>query len=125
MDDSRFDCLVRSLSATRTRRGIITGLARPAAGTALAALVAVPMSEDVAADCRRIGDPCTSGRQCCGHAHKSRICSLNTHAGAGVSSEPTCCAAKGKRCNFTIECCGSDATVACVGAPGEGRCRSI
>jgi len=123
MENRRFDCLVRSLSTTPTRRGILSGLARAAAGATLAALVAVPMNEDVAAACRRIGDPCTSGRQCCGHAHKSRICSLNNHAGA--PSGPSCCAAKGKRCNFSIECCGSDTTVACVGAPGEGRCRSI
>ena len=123
MDDARFDSLARTLSTTPTRRGILTALVRGAVGTTLAAVVAVPRSEEAAADCRRIGDPCTRGRQCCGHAHKRTICSLNKHAGA--PSEPTCCVPKGKRCNLSIECCGSDTTVACVGPAGEGRCRSI
>jgi len=123
MDDARFDSLTRTMSTTPTRRGILTALAKAAAGATFAAVVAVPRSEEAAADCRRIGDPCTRGRQCCGHAHKSRICSLNKHAGA--PSEPSCCVPKGKRCNFGIECCGSDTAVACVGPAGEGRCRSI
>jgi hypothetical protein len=104
MDAQSFDRLARSLSATSTRRGILSALAKTTAGTTLAVLVALPGSEETAASCRRIGDECTRSRQCCGHKKGKRVCALNQHAGA--PTEPSCCIAKGVHCSSSIECCG-------------------
>jgi hypothetical protein len=102
MDSTQFDRLVRTLSTTPTRRLLLTGLARTTAGTTLAALVAVPRSEDAAAGCRQIGQECASTRQCCRHKHKRRICASNPQ----ISPEHTCCIPEGKRCEFGGQCCG-------------------
>jgi hypothetical protein len=120
MDPTRFDRLVRTFSTTPTRRGILTALARATAGATLAALVAVPRSEDAVAACRQLFEVCTSNRQCCRHKHKRRICALNEHSGA--PDEPSCCIPEGKRCEFGGQCCDN---LGCVGTAGEGRCGAI
>src|SRR3954470_8650274 len=59
MDAKRFDRLARILSTTPTRRLLLTALSRGAAGTAVAALIAVGKGERAAAGgCKRIGSRC-------------------------------------------------------------------
>ena len=116
MDAQRFDRLARSLSASSTRRGILTKLGKATSGITMAALVGVPGSQEAAASCRRLGDECTRSRQCCGHKQGKRVCALNQHAGA--PSEPSCCIAKGVQCSSSIECCG---LLECF----NDRCRAI
>ena len=120
MDATRFDRLARTLSTTPTRRLLLTALAKATAGTALAALVGVPGSEEAAAACLALGEVCPNTRACCHHRHKRRICAFNFHSGA--PSDPSCCIAEGKRCEFTDDCCG---TLDCVGPAGKERCGVI
>jgi hypothetical protein len=51
MDATRFDRLARVLSTTPPRRGILTALAKVAAGTTFAALLGVPAREEAVAAC--------------------------------------------------------------------------
>jgi hypothetical protein len=96
MDAERFDRLSRALSTTPTRRVLFT---------ALAALVAVPGTADVAAaDCREIFQRCRRTSQCCGHRNGRVICARNPQT--GIPDKKSCCVAEGERCAFGGQCCG-------------------
>jgi hypothetical protein len=109
MDAERFDRLSRALSTKPTRRVLFA---------ALAALVAVPGREEVAAaDCREISQPCRRTRQCCGHKNGRVICARNPDS--GHPNKKTCCVAEGERCTLGGQCCGG---LPCTGTADGGVC---
>lgn len=113
MDGQKFDALVRTIGATRSRRGVL-GLI---GGGALAGLgLRSAGAQDVGtADCRGERQTCSRDERCCGGDRTncgriSRDCDKNR-----LRREKRCCGAKSQRCFDSCDCCNP---FSCI----EGRC---
>ena len=103
MDGRRFDDLTRVMAA-RSRRAVVAGLA----GGALAAVFAWRGGGEVAAACRRVGEPCGRDEQCCFGRCEDGLCP----AGA--------CRRVSEPCDRDEQCCFGPCE---DGLCPAGRCR--
>jgi hypothetical protein len=119
MDGTRFDSLVRTVSAA-SRRGLLT----TALGSALAGLgVASWLSaEDAAAKkkrkkkkkCRKSGAACSANKQCC-PGKSGNICDVPTNAS---NSDTKCCGGQGAKCGGVNEDGDALPPLCCIGQAG-------
>ncbi len=103
MDAARFDALITSLAAVRTRRGTLAAL-MAAAISGSGAAGARPSRALAASVCRGRNERCSGKRECCSEQCRSK-----------KGKRRKCrCSPEGKRCHAESDCCTSGVRLFCV-----------
>jgi hypothetical protein len=97
MDGSRFDTLVRLVTAEGSRRRLLKASLVPAvAGIGAVSLLGIEDGEakKKKKKCKKSGKPCSKNKQCC-PGKTNRICDVPQNAS---NSDTKCCGAEGAKC---------------------------